>query len=207
MNSLFMSNFGYNPIVLNNMQDTNDLSQLGEIQGLIYSIQNIIQTKLHDSPHISKRYAMELILKLKAIYNYRWETGNTQSKMLIPGPDRNFFISESPYSVIQKARQFVAIHSIEFKETIISVEEIKTVEEIESEAEVNSIPVQNEEEGERKFKNLRKLAQKVLEKWRSGKNKLGRLRGSYNASKFINQSFVLVVPLNTIQHPSPYRVT
>ena len=98
-----MPNIGYNVIAPTTLQDADDLTQLGEIQGLVSAIKHILNTRLANAGEITKRYAMELVMKLKAIYNYRWETGNTKgAKMLMTGPDRNFFIAESPHSVIIK---------------------------------------------------------------------------------------------------------
>jgi hypothetical protein len=101
-------------IVPETKQDANNLVQLGEIQGLIISIEKILAGKLAGSGEMTQRYARELINKLQIINQYRWDSGNDPSggpKMIVPGKNRALYITESPHSILTKARQFVGMYS------------------------------------------------------------------------------------------------
>lgn len=107
-------------IIPPNQQDTDSLIQLGELGGLVNSIKSILNNQLSNAGDIPQKYARELVLKLSAISQYRWDSGldpNSHPKMLIPGQDSNMYISESPLSIINKARQFVAMYNMPKKPT------------------------------------------------------------------------------------------
>jgi len=104
----------YTGIVPETKQDANNLVQLGEIQGLIGSIERILSNKLANAGDMTQRYSRELVNKLKAIYQYRWQSGNdptSDPKMLVPGKNRGLYITESPHSILMKARQFVGMYA------------------------------------------------------------------------------------------------
>lgn len=99
-------------LVPENLSDANNLVQLGEIQGLIVSIENILATKLSSVSQMTQRYARELINKLKVIYQYRWQSGDDSSnKMLVPSKNRGLYITESPHNILTKAREFVGMYT------------------------------------------------------------------------------------------------
>jgi hypothetical protein len=96
-------------IVLENLQDTNQLVQLGQIQGLISSIEQIISD--HSDSGIIKNYGSQLIIKLKTIYQYRWDSSNDPTKNIKFGKNRSLYLTESPYSILNKAKEFVAMYN------------------------------------------------------------------------------------------------
>lgn len=110
--------YNVDSIIAPNQQDTDSLIQLGEISGLVNSIKSILSNQLSSAGDITKKYAMELIMKLNAISQYRWDSGldpNSHPKMLVPGVSNNLYISESPRSIIDKSRQFVAMYQMPMK--------------------------------------------------------------------------------------------
>jgi hypothetical protein len=97
MNSINIIN--HTGIVLNNLNDSNNLARIGQIQGYIASINDICNRCGSD---IVCRFGRLLIGKLKQIYNLSYPDSKGSYKALS--------INESPHSVLLKSKEFIRLY-------------------------------------------------------------------------------------------------